>query len=286
MGEFVDQVWVTLGEELIHPYNSLTRMDNDLCSLTLQSPNSYPSPPEPSPLPPPLAPSPGECGLDFNRNFSPPDVQIAWFQQQVALAVELNKPLFMHCRDAGAKFAEILSAAGSSSSSSASSGGGSGASNGDAAAAAAAGEGLPRQRQQQQQLPVSGVLHCFTGNGDELRDCLDLGLHIGITGWVCDDRPERGGAELAALLSTIPRDRLMIETDAPYLVPRTIKPSKARPHRNEPSLLPHVLAQVAAALGEGEGEVGMRTSKVAVEFFGLPAEVLEEAVPVTVQVPN
>jgi TatD DNase family protein len=77
---------------------------------------------------------------------------------QVELAVELRKPLFMHCRDAGAKFAEVL---------------------------------------QRHQLAAPGVLHCFTGSGEELAQCLALGLSIGITGWVCDERPERGGAELA-----------------------------------------------------------------------------------------
>ncbi|KIZ05800.1 hypothetical protein MNEG_2154 [Monoraphidium neglectum] len=201
----------------------------------------------------------GECGLDFNRNFSPPDVQVEWFEKQVALALELNKPLFMHCRDAGEKFAEILRAA-------------------DPAAAAREGgvdgDGDGASADGQRQPAVAGVLHCFTGNEQELRDCLGLGLCIGITGWVCDDRPERGGAELAALLRDIPDGRLMIETDAPYLVPRTIKPSKARPHRNEPSLLPHVLAQVAASLGRGEAEVAEATSRAAAQFFGLPAEVL------------
>ena len=86
---------------------------------------------------------------------------------------------------------------------------------------------------------------------------------------VCDDRPERGGAELAALLATIPPDRLMIETDAPYLVPRTIKPNKARPGRNEPALLPHVLRAVAAAVGEAEEVVARRTTDNAARFFGI-----------------
>lgn len=88
----------------------------------------------------------GECGLDFNRNFSPPDVQEHWFDAQVQLAVDLRKPLFMHCRDAGPQFAEIL--------------------------------------KRHSPLPAGGVLHCFTLGGDELRICLDLGLHIGITGYV------------------------------------------------------------------------------------------------------
>ncbi|KAF8063861.1 tatD [Scenedesmus sp. PABB004] len=138
----------------------------------------------------------GECGLDFNRNFSPPDVQERWFEAQVALALELRKPLFMHCRDAGARFAEILRGA-------------------DVGGPAG----------------VRGVLHCFTGNGDELAACLDLGLCIGITG---------------------------------------ITPSKARPSRNEPALLPHVLSAVAAALGQDEAAVAARTSAVARAFFGLP----------------
>uniref|UniRef100_A0A383W6X6 TatD related DNase n=1 Tax=Tetradesmus obliquus TaxID=3088 RepID=A0A383W6X6_TETOB len=181
----------------------------------------------------------GECGLDFNRNFSPPEVQEQWFDAQVKLALQLQKPLFMHCRDAGACFAEILSQAGIGSRSSSSS-------------------------------STPGVLHCFTGNGEELQQVLGLGLCVGITGWVADDRPERGGAELAALLSKIPADRLMIETDAPYLVPRSIQPSKARPNRNEPALLPHVLTAVAAALGQGEEEVAVRTTAVAKAFFRMP----------------
>ncbi len=72
-------------------------------------------------------------------------------------------------------------------------------------------------------LPAPAVVHCFTGGREELQRLLDLGIYIGITGWIADDRPERGGAELAALLPLVPRDRLMIETDAPYLVPRSIK---------------------------------------------------------------
>ncbi|GBF91465.1 DNase [Raphidocelis subcapitata] len=196
----------------------------------------------------------GECGLDFNRNFSPQDVQLEWFAKQVDLAIELRKPLFMHCRDAGEAFGRVLRDAAARRA------GGAGA---GAAAGAAAGSGVA-------ELGVPGVLHCFTGNGEELKDCLALGLSIGITGWVCDDRPERGGAELAALLKTIPRGRLMIETDSPYLVPRTIKPSKARPHRNEPSLLPHVLAAVAAARGESEEAVARQTTLVAGSFFQLP----------------
>lgn len=172
----------------------------------------------------------GECGLDFNRNFSPPDVQEQWFDAQVGLAVELGKPLFMHCRDAGQRVADILG---------------------------------------RHVLPAPSVIHCFTGTAEELQEFLRLGMCIGITGWVCDDRPERGGAELAALLPSIPADRLLIETDAPYLVPRTIKPNKSRPHRNEPALLPHVLNTVAASLGKPMDEVARQTTRNACRVFGI-----------------
>jgi TatD DNase family protein len=209
---------------------------------------------------------PGECGLDFNRNFSPQDVQREWFERQVLLAAELGKPLFMHCRDAGDAFADVLRSAGVKAAAAGLGGGSS--SNGDS------GSSSSSSNNNIVGLPVPGVLHCFTGTESELNACLALGLHIGVTGWVCDDRPERGGAELASLLPSIPTERLMIETDAPYLVPRTIKPSKARPHRNEPALLPHVLQTVAAARGEGEAEVARATTGVAAAFFRLPGSIL------------
>ncbi|KAK9842675.1 hypothetical protein WJX74_000525 [Apatococcus lobatus] len=172
----------------------------------------------------------GECGLDFNRNFSPPQVQERWFDAQIALATKLRKPLFLHCRDASDKFSAII---------------------------------------RQHTLSAPAIAHCFTGNKAELESLLALDCYIGITGWVCDDRPHRGGAELAALLPQIPPDRLMIETDAPYLTPRTIKPNRIRPSRNEPALLPHVLNQVAQALGKSLEEVATQTTHTANRVFSL-----------------
>lgn len=92
--------------------------------------------------------------------------------------------------------------------------------------------------------------------------------HIGITGWVCDDREGRSEA-LGALTRRIPANRLLLETDAPYLVPRSIKPSKLRPKRNEPALLPHVLAAVAAARGEDVCELARTTTSNAAALFRL-----------------
>jgi len=145
----------------------------------------------------------GECGLDFNRNFSAPKQQEKVFAEQIALAAELQLPLFLHQRDAFAPWYQLLS---------------------------------PYLAT----IPAM-VSHCFTGNGDELDQCLSAGMYIGITGWVCD---ERRGKSLQALIPSIPLNRLMIETDAPYLTPRTIRP-KPKSSRNEPSYLPYVVDKLA-----------------------------------------
>ena len=169
----------------------------------------------------------GECGLDFNRNYSPHPDQEKWFAAQVELACEIKKPLFLHSRDAKEKFVEVL--------------------------------------KQFKSLPPA-VAHCFTGEKEELHAYLDLGLYIGITGWICD---ERRGAHLLSLVRDIPADRLMLETDSPYLTPRDMHPQpKAR--RNEPAHLPHILRAVARALGKSAELVAVETTRNARTFFGLP----------------
>lgn len=145
----------------------------------------------------------GECGLDFNRNFSTPVEQERAFTAQLALAAELALPVFLHCRDAHERFLALL-------------------------------------EPWLDQLP-GAVLHCFTGCAEEARACLDRGLYLGITGWVCD---ERRGLALRALLPQIPADRLLLETDAPYLLPRDLEPKPAG-RRNEPCQLPHIVRRVA-----------------------------------------
>ncbi len=91
---------------------------------------------------------------------------------------------------------------------------------------------------------AGGVAHCFTGGIDELRPLLDLDLYIGITGWLCD---ERRGDALRAAVAAIPLNRLLVETDAPYLLPRDLA-KQPRSRRNEPSFLPHILHRLAAAI--------------------------------------
>jgi TatD DNase family protein len=119
---------------------------------------------------------------------------------------------------------------------------------------------------------VAGVVHCFTGTAQEAQQALDLGLYIGITGWICDERPERGAAALAELvLPMIPNDRLVLETDAPYLTPRTYGGTslKKRPSRNEPALLQVVLRAVAKARGQSMEEVAEMTTENAKRLFGI-----------------
>jgi TatD DNase family protein len=169
----------------------------------------------------------GECGLDFNRDYSPRPEQEQWFEAQLQLACELELPLFLHERDAHQRFMEIL-------------------------------------KPYRDQLSAA-VVHCFTGNGDELKAYLDWDLHVGITGWICD---ERRGLHLQELMRLIPLNRLMLETDAPYLTPRTLRP-KPKAGRNEPAFLPHVLQTVAGAIAKPAEEVAQATTATAERFFKL-----------------
>jgi TatD DNase family protein len=141
----------------------------------------------------------GEAGLDFNRNFSPPAAQERCLAAQLELAEELGLPLFLHCRDAGERMAALL-------------------------------------RTHRRSSP--GVVHCFTGSAAELDEFLAQGLHIGITGWVCDERPERGGAQLAALLPRIPGE-LLPQQQSYLLAARSPQPSfKDAPSTPAPLMQP------------------------------------------------
>lgn len=109
------------------------------------------------------------------------------------------------------------------------------------------------------------VVHCFTDSANALRDYVDLDCYIGITGWICD---ERRGAHLLECVDSIPLNRLMIETDAPYLMPRTLKP-KPKTRRNEPCTLPVVLDAVAAVRPESIEKLAVATTENAIRFFSL-----------------
>ncbi|WP_152970724.1 TatD family hydrolase [Bacillus sp. FJAT-28004] len=167
----------------------------------------------------------GECGLDYNRDFSPRDVQRKWFTEQIDLALEQDMPLFLHEREAFSDFIAIL----------------------------------------KEQSVQKAVVHCFTGTLPELKAYLEMGFHIGITGWICD---ERRGKHLKELVRMIPLDRLMIETDGPFLTPRDLK-RRPQDGRNEPAFLPHILQTVSRCIGKPVEEVAEVTRKTSEEFFGL-----------------
>ena len=169
----------------------------------------------------------GECGLDFNRNFSPKDQQLHCFEAQLEIAKETHKPLFLHERDAHESFGKTLS----------------------------------RHRSQLSNC----VVHCFTGSRYQMEKYLDMDCHLGVTGWICD---ERRGEDLREALKYAPVDRIMIETDAPYLTPRDLKP-KPTGGRNEPAFLPHILGRLAVLLNHPEQDLADTLLKNTRSFFSL-----------------
>ncbi|APZ42209.1 TatD family hydrolase [Acidihalobacter ferrooxydans] len=169
----------------------------------------------------------GEAGLDFNRDYSPRDRQEQAFEGQLELAIELGLPLFLHEREAHERFIAIL-------------------------------------RRYRHRIGKA-VVHCFTGTEAELLAYLDLDLHIGITGWICD---ERRGHHLREFIHHIPPHRLMIETDAPYLLPRDLHP-KPRSRRNEPMYLPHILQTIATAVDRPVSAIAKETTATARAFYRL-----------------
>jgi TatD DNase family protein len=169
----------------------------------------------------------GECGLDFNRDFSPRPVQEKWFERQIQLAGETRLPLFLHERDAHQRFIEMLTA--------------------------------------HRDHFDEAVVHCFTGTKAELHAYLELDLFIGITGWICDDRR---GRHLRELVKDIPSDKLLLETDAPFLTPRNIQP-RPKDNRNEPAYLPYIAQMIAQCTGQTVAEIAASTTENALWFFAI-----------------
>jgi len=198
----------------VHPHDAKSFQENDIEILRELSSN-------------PQVVAVGECGLDFDRDFSPRDVQEWVFEQQIILAGELKKPLFLHERSAFDKFIEIME----------------------------------RNRSNW----TNACVHCFTGTEEQLLKYIEMGFYIGITGWICD---ERRGQELQSIVKHIPLDRIMIETDSPFLPPYNI-PREYRVKRNEPCLLPFVLKKLAECLELTEEEVALNTTKNTKLFFNL-----------------
>jgi TatD DNase family protein len=176
----------------------------------------------------------GETGLDYFRDFSPRPQQRKAFERQLQMGIDTGLPLFLHQREAHDDFIAII--------------------------------------REHRQHVTNLVVHCFTGSQAELREYLELDCHIGLTGWICD---ERRGTQMQDFLQDIPLDRLMVETDSPYLKPRDIKP-RVKTHRNEPRWLPWIVKTISGCRTESEEEIAFHTTNNARSFFNLPASAIDQ----------
>jgi TatD DNase family protein len=164
----------------------------------------------------------GEMGLDFFRNLSPRPVQEAAFRRQLDLARTLRRPVVLHCRDAHAQTLAILA--------------------------------------EERVSEVGGIMHCFSGDVEIARRCLDLGLLISLAGPVTYPNARA----LPAVARFVPADRLVLETDCPFLPPQPY-----RGQRNEPAHVAITAARVAELRGEPLPELAARTTDNAVRLLGI-----------------
>jgi len=178
----------------IHPHDAASCSETAIANLKKLAEN-------------PVVKAWGETGLDFNRMFSPQEIQEKWFSRQIESAIELSLPLIFHERESGGRFHDIV-------------------------------------KLYCRETALNGVVHCFSGNYDEMKAYLDLGLYIGITGILTI---KSRGKDLRDFVKDIPADRLLVETDAPYLTPA---PQKNKTRRNEPAFVKSTLLRLAEVRGE------------------------------------
>lgn len=166
----------------------------------------------------------GECGLDYDRMFSTRDEQMTAFKEQLDLAIKYDKPVFLHVRPkiGEGEVKKIM-------------------------------DDFNEIFKPYYDKGIKGIVHCFTGNKKMLDTFLGYSLYIGITGWVCDDKR---GEQLQKLIKYIPDDKLMIETDAPYLTPKNME-TKAT--RNEPAFLTYVAKKISELKNVSVEELSLST---------------------------
>ena len=167
----------------------------------------------------------GETGLDFFRNLSTYEEQILAFEEQIKIAIDTCKPLFLHQRDSHDDFIKIL-------------------------------------RKYSSDINKA-VVHCFTGTQEQLDDYLELDCYIGVTGWICD---AKRNVELRKTIKNIPLEKLMIETDCPYLIPKNLQ-NKPNNNRNEPVNLNHIAKVIAILMDVDELKLRQQTFQNSKRFF-------------------
>ena len=199
----------------------------------------------------------GECGLDYDRMFSPRPIQLAVFEAQVALAAELGLPLFVHLRERDADKGEAIGAYT---------------------------DALAILWRHAAAVPPHRVcVHCFTGGLDDLQPLASAGFYVGVTGFV--GIAKRSGETIAALRAlssggeddaapVLSAERILLETDAPFMAPDKQwlpRETGLGGRKNEPAAMAAVCRAVAAALGVAPSVLARQTSENSDRFFGLPA---------------
>ncbi len=169
----------------------------------------------------------GETGLDFYRNRAPRETQLQVFEWELGLAKDLKLPIIVHCREAVKETLALLH------------------------------RFFPAQEDSQ----APGVIHCFSGDSDTLKDYLSLGFYVSVGGYITF--PTSKG--LYAILKAIPGDRLLLETDAPYLAPQS-----HRGRRNEPAYLVETVGLLAKVRGVSPEVLSRQTTENACRLFRLP----------------
>ena len=171
----------------------------------------------------------GEAGLDYNRLFSSKEKQIEVFKKQIEIAHILNKPLFLHERDADEDMIKILS-------------------------------------ETKKKYPdIRGVIHCFTGKKSTMLKYLELGFYIGITGWICDNRRN---ADLVEAIKYLPIEKMMIETDAPWLIMYEYT-KRFNTKRNESDALEYIVDSISTHTGYSVDNIIKFSTQNAIDFFNL-----------------
>lgn len=164
----------------------------------------------------------GEIGLDYHYDFSPRDAQRRVFAIQISLARELGLPIVVHVREA---YPDVMSI-------------------------------LKSERAEE----VGGIIHCFSGDREVAKDCLDMGFYISVGGILTFANSQA----LREIIRGLPMDRILLETDAPYLTPVPY-----RGKRNEPAYVVHVAEALANLKGITFCEVAEATTLNACKLFGL-----------------
>jgi TatD DNase family protein len=168
----------------------------------------------------------GETGLDRHWHDTPFDVQEDYFARHLGLSRRLGKPVVIHCREAEADVLRLLRA------------------------------------DFERHGPLRGVMHSFTGTAATAEACLAMGLYLSFAGMLT----YKNAADLRSVAATLPPDRVLVETDSPYLSPVPL-----RGQRNEPANVAHTAACLAGLLGLTPAALAGRTTANARALFGLPS---------------